>query len=108
MRKCFNRFIFYSNSPQSCQTMKNKKIAYITGLGIILMVCSSWGFLVHRTVNQLAVYEMPKNLRSFFIQHLDYMERNAPRPDISRNQDSTEATKHFIDLEMYGDSAAWK
>jgi hypothetical protein len=69
---------------------------------------SSWGFLVHRTVNQLALYELPKDLRSFFIEHLEYMVRNAPRPDIRRNQDSTEATKHFIDLEMYGDSSAWK
>jgi hypothetical protein len=76
-------------------------------LGAAILV-SSWGFLVHRTVNQLAVYEMPKELRGFFIDHMEYMVRNAPRPDIRRNQDSTEATKHFIDLEMYGDSAQWK
>jgi hypothetical protein len=30
---------------------------------------------------------------------------DAPRPDIRRNQDSTEATKHFIDLEMFGANA---
>jgi hypothetical protein len=72
------------------------------------MVCGSWGFLVHRTVNQLAIYELPGTLRAFFFQNMDYMVKNAPRPDLRRNQDSTEATKHFIDLEMYGDSAGWK
>jgi hypothetical protein len=30
------------------------------------------------------------------------------RPDERRNTDKTEATKHFIDFEAYGDSAAWK
>ena len=39
---------------------------------------------------------------------MEYLVNNAPRPDVRRNQDSTEATKHFIDLEAYGDSAAWK
>ena len=77
-------------------------------LTAVSIICASWGFLVHRTVNQLALYELPKDLRGFFVEHMDYMVRNAPRPDIRRNQDSTEATKHFIDIEMYGDSAAWK
>jgi len=75
---------------------------------VILVVCASWGFLVHRTINQLAVYELQGRLEKFFFQNLDYMVRKAPRPDLRRNQDSTEATKHFIDLEMYGDSAYWK
>lgn len=38
---------------------------------------------------------------------MDYIVFNAPRPDVRRNTDSTEAPKHFIDLEMYGDSSAW-
>lgn len=81
---------------------------YASGLSAILMVSSSWGFLVHRTVNQLAIYELPNNLRAFFFHNREYMVKNAPRPDIRRNVDSTEASKHFIDMEMYGDSAAWK
>ncbi len=74
----------------------------------VTIICTSWGFLVHRTVNQLAVYELPGNLRAFLFQNMEYIVRNAPRPDIRRNQDSTEAAKHFIDLEVYGDSSAWK
>ena len=87
---------------------KRNSFLYIGGLLAVLVVCGSWGFLVHRTVNQLAIYELPGNLRGFFFQNMDYMAKNAPRPDLRRNQDSAEATKHFIDLEMYGDSAAWK
>lgn len=39
---------------------------------------------------------------------MNYLVENAGRPDQRRNQDSTEAPKHFIDLEAFGDSAAWK
>ena len=69
---------------------------------------SSWGFLVHRTIHQLAVYELPKPMQSFFYKSMNYLVENAGRPDQRRNQDSTEASKHFIDLEAFGDSAAWK
>jgi hypothetical protein len=74
-----------------------------------MVLFSSWGFLVHRTVHQLAVYQLPKSIQTFFYQHMDYVVKNAPRPDERRNTDTTEATKHFIDAEMYGDdSALWK
>jgi hypothetical protein len=77
-------------------------------LSVILVITASWGFLVHKTVHQLAVYELPKEMIPFFYQNMDYLVTNAPRPDMRRNQDSTEATKHFIDLEMYGEQAATK
>lgn len=75
-------------------------------LGIILIVCGSWGFLVHRTIHQLAVYELPNEIRPFFYKNLEKVVADAPRPDQRRNTDSTEAPKHFIDLEMYGENAA--
>ena len=80
-------------------------------LGTLLMVwslLSSWGFLVHRTVNQLAIYELPKDLRVFFHDNMDYIVRNSVRPDLRRSEDSTEDKKHFINFEAFGDSAAWK
>lgn len=75
---------------------------------IFCIVGSGWGFLVHRTIHQLAVYELPETVRPFFYKHMGDLVQNAPRPDQRRNQDSTEATKHFIDFEMYGDDAAHK
>ncbi len=74
----------------------------------VIVLFSSWGFLVHRTIHQLAVYELPAPMRPFFYKNMNYLVENAGRPDQRRNQDSTEASKHFIDLEAFGDSAAWK
>ena len=75
---------------------------------LVVLLCSSWGFLVHRTVNQLAIYELPKTIRPFFYQNKEYLVKHSVRPDERRNTDTTEASKHFIDLEIFGDSAAWK
>ncbi len=73
-----------------------------------VIACSSWGFLVHKTTMQLAVYKLPKQMQPFFYKNLDYLVLNAGRPDTRRNTDSTEAPKHFIDLEKFGENAAYK
>lgn len=75
---------------------------------VIIIICNSWGFLVHRTVHQMAVYELPGSLQRFFFRHMDYGVRYSVRPDQRRNEDSTEAPKHYINFEAFGDSAAWK
>jgi hypothetical protein len=85
-----------------------KKIGLLIGGISFLVFFSSWGFLIHRTVNQLAVYQLPKQMQPFFYENMDYLVQHSVRPDQRRNQDSLEAPKHFIDLEAFGDSAAWK
>lgn len=81
------------------------RIGVLISLGITF---TSWGFLVHRTVNQLAIYQLPKKMQPFFYKNMDSIVKYSIRPDQRRSQDPTEAPKHFIDLEAYGDSAAWK
>jgi hypothetical protein len=39
-------------------------------------------------------------------KEMNNLVSNSTRPDIRRNTDKTEATKHFIDLEAYGPNAA--
>ena len=82
-----------------------RKYMVFVFLSVMVVLTVSWGFLVHKTVHQLAVYELPKEIAPFFYQNMGYLVTNAPRSDMRRNQDSTEATKHFIDLEMYGPEA---
>lgn len=74
---------------------------------ILTLTCSSWGFLMHKTINQLAVYKLPKAMQPFFYKHIDSLVYNSVRPDVRRNKDSTEGPKHFIDLEKFGEEAAY-
>jgi len=85
--------------------MSSKKILYTLLLSVALIGFSSWGFLVHRTINQIAIYTLPEPLRSFFHKDKAYMVFNSVRPDVRRNTDKTEGSKHFIDLEKYGPNA---
>lgn len=81
------------------------KNLYVCALIAASVALSSWGFLVHKTVQQLAIYELPKTMKTFFFKNREELIYNAPRPDIRRNKDSEEATKHFIDLEAFGADA---
>ena len=83
-----------------------RKAGFASLLAAILLGLSSWGFLVHRTIHQLAIYSLPAPLQAYFHADMKYLVENAPRPDIRRNTDKTEDTKHFIDLEMFGPNAA--
>jgi hypothetical protein len=65
----------------------------------IIIGCSSWGFLAHKTIHQLAIYSLPKKLQLFFFKNTDYLIYNSVRPDVRRKDDPAEATKHFIDLD---------
>ena len=87
-----------------------KRFFSLSLLGIVVAVlCSGWGFLVHRTVNQLAVYQLPKQIQPFFYTQMEYLVKHSVRPDERRNSDPAEAPKHFIDAEAYGsDSALWQ
>lgn len=86
-----------------------KQFFFATVLTATALLCCSWGALVHRTTTQMAIYQLKnKSLQLFFFQQMQYMVKNSTRPDDRRRTDTTEATKHFINLEMYGDSAAYK
>ena len=92
--------------------MKNvsgkRKYLIVAVCAVSMILFSGWGFLIHRTVNQLAVYQLPKAMRPFFYTNIDYLVTHSVRPDKRRNVDKSEAPKHFIDAEMYGDSSLWK
>lgn len=81
-----------------------RTIRFLFAAGLLLSLCS-WGFLVHRTSTQLAVYQLPDNLQPFFYENLDYLVRYSVRPDERRNSDPSEGPKHFIDAERFGPDA---
>lgn len=74
----------------------------LAGLMFVLLAgLSSWGFLVHRTIHQLAIYQLPAEMSGFFHSNMSKLVYDAPRADTRRNADSMEAPKHFMDLEPY-------
>ncbi|RZL16290.1 MAG: S1/P1 Nuclease [Hymenobacter sp.] len=65
----------------------------------------AWGFFGHRLLNRLAVYTLPPEMLLFFKGNIEYLTTNATRPDSRRTVVPTEAPRHFMDVDVYGDSA---
>ncbi|WP_051359948.1 zinc dependent phospholipase C family protein [Adhaeribacter aquaticus] len=68
----------------------------------------SWGFFAHQRINRLAVFTLPPEIIGFYKKHLLYITENAVNPDRRRYVVKAEGPRHFIDLDVYGDSARTK
>lgn len=66
-----------------------------------------WGFYAHRRINRLAVFTIPPELMGFYKKHIVYLTENAINPDQRRYAVDNEAPRHYIDLDIYGDSALY-
>lgn len=75
---------------------------------LLFLLCSSWGFFAHRKINELAIYTLPPKMSVFYKKNLDYLIESAVNPDRRRYAVAEEAPRHYIDLDVYGDSAVYK
>ncbi len=64
-----------------------------------------WGFYAHSLINRQAVFSLPPEMIGFYKSHIEFLAENAVNPDKRRYAVAGEAEKHFIDLDIYGDSA---
>ncbi len=76
-------------------------------VGVVLL-CSSWGFFAHQKINRLAVFILPPEMIGFYKKNIQYLTEASVNPDRRRYTVADEAAKHYIDLDDYGDSAAYK
>ncbi len=79
----------------------------------VLVLCLSpvrasekeWGFFAHKQINRIAVYTLPIEMVGFYKEHIVFIEEQATTPDARRYIMPQEAPRHYIDLDVYGDSA---
>ena len=64
-----------------------------------------WGFWAHKRINRLAVFRLPPEMQVFYKKNIDFITENAVNPDRRRYAVVGEAERHYIDLDVYGDSA---
>ncbi|MDO7849553.1 zinc dependent phospholipase C family protein [Hymenobacter sp. M29] len=63
----------------------------------------AWGFFGHRIISQVAVYELPSSMQAFYYRHMPELVHLSTAPDERRNDDPTEAPKHYIDMDHYSE-----
>lgn len=69
---------------------------------------SAWGFYGHQKINRMAVFTLPIEMVPFFKYHIQYLTENSVNPDRRRYAVQGEAPRHYIDVDLYGDSAVFK
>ncbi|AWW29834.1 S1/P1 Nuclease [Echinicola strongylocentroti] len=66
-----------------------------------------WGFYAHKKINRLAVFSLPLEMIGFYKENIASITENAVNPDKRRYAVKGEAEKHYIDADIYGDSAIY-
>jgi hypothetical protein len=69
---------------------------------------SRWGFMGHQRINRLAIFTLPPEMIAFYKKNIRFIVEHSVAPDQRRYAVVGEAPKHFIDLDIYGDSATYK
>jgi hypothetical protein len=64
---------------------------------------SGWGFFGHRTITQIAVYDLPASMQAFYYRNMPALVRLSTAPDERRNTDPSEVPKHYIDMDHYSE-----
>lgn len=67
----------------------------------------AWGFHAHKKINEIAIFTLPMEMLPFYKRHIEYIRENAVNPDRRRYAMKGEAPKHYIDIDVYGDSAVY-
>ncbi|GIV24948.1 MAG: hypothetical protein KatS3mg026_0640 [Bacteroidia bacterium] len=71
------------------------------GFLLLPLLAYGWGFWAHRRINRLAVFALPESLFAFYRAHIEYLTRQATKPDERRAAFAWEAPRHYIDLDRY-------
>lgn len=66
---------------------------------------TKWGFYAHKKINEMAIYTLPDDLRSFFLKNSHAIISFAVLPDQRRYIMDSEAEKHYMDLDYYMEQA---
>jgi hypothetical protein len=94
-----------------------KKLLRISTFSLLLSLLSYqlnssalplWGFYGHQLINRVAVFTLPPQMLPFYKYHIQYITENAVNPDKRRYAIKEEAPRHYIDLDIYGDSALFR
>jgi hypothetical protein len=88
--------------------MKKYLILLLLIIPTLLNSNSKWGFFAHQRINKLAVFALPIEMQPFYKKNLLMIIEHSVDPDKRRYAIKEEAPRHFIDLDAYGDSAAYK
>lgn len=80
----------------------------ILGCLVFALFGFDWGFFAHKKINSLAIFTLPPEMIGFYKKHISSITELSVAPDQRRYAVEEEGSRHYIDLDLYGDSALYK
>jgi len=87
--------------------MIRKGILFTLLIMLISRILFSWGFHAHKRIIQMAIFTLPQEMILFYKKNMLLLEEASVQPDIRRYVMEEEAPRHYIDIDVYGDSAVF-
>lgn len=81
-----------------------KKVVAMACIVLFPLLSGSWGFFGHKKINRIAVFTLPTELMGFYKENIEFITNHAVDPDMRRYVLPTEAPRHYIDIDHYGES----
>lgn len=78
-----------------------KRLFIFAALLVFPALSDAWGFYAHMRINRLAVFTLPDGLIRFYKANISYVTEHATDPDKRRYADTSEAARHYLDVEVY-------
>lgn len=88
--------------------MKKLTLLLLALVPLLVNSHSKWGFFAHQRINKHAIFILPAEMLPFYKKNLTFIMEHSVDPDQRRYAVKGEAPRHFIDLDIYGDSATFK
>ncbi len=79
-----------------------RKISCSLLLLFLHTACYCWGFYAHQKINYYAVFLLPPEMMVLYKPHIDFLAEHAVDPDKRRYAVAEEGSRHFIDIDRYG------
>lgn len=90
-----------------CLLLSSLSILLLNVRMIQIESMSTWGFYGHQKINRLATFTLPIEMIGFYKHYIQYITEKSVNPDMRRYIMPDEAPRHYIDLDVYGDSALY-
>ncbi len=94
------RKIFFVQKMKHYLLVYIKTVYWLT-LCYLPLEAWSWGFFAHKQIHRCAITTLPPTMFPFYKAHLTFLVEKSITPDKRRYVVKDEASKHFIDLEVY-------
>jgi hypothetical protein len=79
-----------------------RKILFLFIFSFISLHAFCWGFYGHKKINYYAVFLLPPEMIQLYKQQIDFITEHAVDPDMRRYAIPEEGTRHYIDIDHYG------